>query len=198
MVQEQGVPQPGADMGSAPKPKTAFTADVLLPGECVMLTSGVILRLRQPSTWAVTEVVRQMAAIRPQPPILHDPDRGRDEPNEADPDYQAALRAHEDRELERKYEVVIATGTTVEHVPADVPGMDDPAWLEMLAALGIPQPAEMTPSERYIRWVKYVAAPAQEDWLMLVTGLRPRVGTPEEAVATAASTFRSDAERGTD
>lgn len=165
----------------------------------VTLSTGVVLRLKQPSGWAVTEVTRQMMRERPKPPVLHNPDADRDEENEADPDYQAALTDWDNRLLERKYEVVIATGTEVESVPSGMPAPNDPAWEEMLAALGIPQPAEMTPTQRYIRWVKYVAAPAwPEDWMLLVLRTAPRAGTPEVEVAAAAESFRGDAQRAGD
>lgn len=172
---------------------TTTTPDTAPAAELITLSTGVVLRLRQPSTWAVTEVVRQMMKDRPEPPVLPNPDRGRDEVNEADPDYQAALVAWDDRLLERKYEVVIATGTRVESLPADMPACESAEWLEVLAAVGLPQPAEMTATERYIRWVKYVAAPALTDWIALIQGMQPRAGTPETEVAAAAETFRSPA-----
>lgn len=172
--------------------------EVIEPNEVVTLSTGVKLRVKQPSTWAVTEVIRRMEAQRPQPPMISNPDRGRDEPNEGDPDYQRALVAFNDRVLERKYDVVIATGTAIVFIPRGVPYPNDDSWLEVMTAIGVPQPDDMTVTERYMRWVKYIAAPAMIDWIMLVTGLRPKAGTPEEDVAAAAITFRGDEERGAD
>jgi hypothetical protein len=160
--------------------------------DLITVSTGVVFRMREPSTWAITEVIRQMAAIKPQPPIIHDPDRGRDEPNDADPDYQAALATWGDRELERKYDVVIATGTKVEYIPEGIPSPDSAEWLDVLTAVGLPQPENMSEIERYIRWVKYVAAPSQGDWISLILRITPKAGTAEREVSAVAATFRDN------
>lgn len=162
-------------------------------GQLITLSSGVVLRRGQPAVWAITEVERQMAPERPKPPMLENPDRGRAEPNEADPDYQDALADWGTRVMERRYQVIIATSTRIERIPEGVPDPYDPQWVEMLAALGIACPADMTESERYLRWVKFVAAPANEDWLALYAGVPRQIGVPEEDVAAAQETFRRDA-----
>lgn len=158
----------------------------------ITLSTGVVLRRRMPSSWAMAEVHRQMAAQRPQPPMISNPDRGRMEPNEADPDYRQALIDHADRELERLYHVIVATATQIEFVPEGFPSLESSDWVEMLDVIGVPCPPGMGKQERYLRWVKYIAAPLNDDWLMLLNDVRRDVGTPEEDVAVAADTFRSD------
>lgn len=182
MVQHNGAS--GASDGAAPEPNQ------------ITLSTGVILRLRRVSTWAITAVERQMAAQRPQPPQIYNPDRDRHEPHEADPDYQAAVERFQMLLHERRFEVAVGTGTAIEHVPDGVPALENASWLELLAALRIPLPEPFTGAERYIAWVKYVAAPTDEDWLAITYPVRRQVGTPEEDVAAAAGSFRRNTQRG--
>lgn len=164
----------------------------------ITLSSGVVLRRTQPAAWALTEVERQMAPQKPKPPMVDNPDRGRAEPNEADPDYQQELSDFYTLLTERRYQVVIATGTRVESVPEGVPGPESDEWVEMLAALGLPCPPNMGKTERYLRWVKYVAAPSNEDWSALYAPVLRQIGTPEEDVAAATEIFRRDPDGRTD
>ena len=166
------------------------------PEDTFITSVGVVLRLKQPSTWTLTAVNRQMDETEPKPPVIMNDNKGREEPNEADPAYIKAVESHYVRRLERLYEVTIATGTEIVSVPEGVPALDDPAWVERLTAFGVEVPA--SPTLRYAAWVKHVAVPGTEEWLALQNPLLRRVGTPEEDVAAAAATFRGNAERGTD
>lgn len=164
--------------------------------EELTVSTGVVFRLRTPSAWAQTNVQRQMARTQPQPPIVHIEEKGRDEPNPADPAYLEALGQHELTLRERLYEVTIATGTEVLSVPDGFPTVEDESWRKTLLGAGVE--LSDNPDRRYIEWVKYCAAPANEDWLRLYSPLLRRVGTPEEDVAEATKTFRRDEERPAD
>ena len=167
-------------------------------GNTLTLSTGVVLRLKRPSAWALTEVQRQMAREAPKPPVVYNADKDREEPNESDPRYWEALAEHATRLTERLYEVVIATGTEIASLPDGFPGPDDPIWRENLEAVGIelPPPDRKRPS--YIAWIKYVAAPVNEDWQALYAPLLRQIGTAEEDVAAALAAFRGNTERGAD
>lgn len=166
--------------------------------QLLTMSTGVVFRRGKPSSWALTEVGRQMAAEAPKVPVLYNEDKGRSEPNDADPDYQAALSEHQTRIMERQYAVIVATGTAVESIPEGFPAVDSEEWVEMLDAIGIPCPPKMTKMERYLCWVKYVAAPLNDDWLVLYEPLVRQIGTTEADVAAATETFPGDAERAAD
>lgn len=162
----------------------------------VTLSTGVVLRLKRAAAWALTEVQRQMALGQPKPPVYHNPDKGRDEVNEADPAYVEALAAHLLRLTERLYEVCVATGTEIVSLPEGLPPPQDDGWRDVLASVGIPLSDD--PRRRYIEWVKYVAAPGNDDWNTVTTPLLRQVGTLEEDIAAAVALFRRDPQRGAD
>jgi hypothetical protein len=161
----------------------------------VTMSTGVVFRITQPSTWAITDVGRQMATEEPEVPMVYITDRDRSEPNASDPAYRKAYSAHLLRLIERQYEVMIATGTEVVSVPDGFPGVDDD-WRSRLLGVGVR--LSDRPERRYVEWVKYVAAPLNEDWQALIAPLYRQVGTPEEDVAVAVAAFRSVPERGAD
>lgn len=162
----------------------------------ITLSTGVVLLVQRAPSWAIVEVRRQMAREAPQPPVLHNPDKGRDEPNEADPAYLAALEAHAIRTAERLYDVAIALAMRVVSRPEDVPAPESEAWRESLAWLGIPLSDGADPRRRFAEWIKYVAAPDEREWTVLMMPLLNAVGTLEEDVAAATAAFRRDGQRG--
>ena len=165
-------------------------------GDTVRVSTGVVFRLKQPSTWAVTAVQRRHNEAAPKPPVWRNPDKERDEPNEADPDYRRALERHEEQRTEVMFEALVLTGAEVHSLPDGIPPHDAPGWETALKHLGIDVPADGP--GRYVAWVKYLAAPGNPDWTAIYGPLLMLVGTAEEDVATAMATFRRLSERGTD
>ncbi len=155
-------------------------------------STGVVLKVGRAPAWAITEVLRQEAANQPQPPLVHNPDRDRDEENEADPAYVAAVKAHDTHVIERQYEVAVILGTSLESCPDDVPHPESDGWRDALAAVGIPLSDD--PKRRYLEWVKYIAVPANDDWMHLNALLTRQIGTTEEDVNAAFAAFRRDPE----
>lgn len=164
--------------------------------DLLTVSTGVVFRLKQPSTWALTNVQQQLMREEPKVPMVFIESKGREEPNEADPAYIAALRRHASRISERLYEVVIATGTEVDSVPDGFPTFDQDSWRDTLLGVGVELSDD--PRRRYVEWVKYWAATGELDWLQLYTPLLRKVGTSEADVAEATEAFRGVPERGAD
>ena len=158
-------------------------------GDTVRVSTGVVFRLKQPSAWAVTARQKRHDDAAPKPPVWRNPDKERDEPNEADPDYRRALERHEAARTEMLFETLVLTGTEVAELPDGLPSHDTPGWETALTFMGIEVPADG--AGRYVAWVKYLAAPGNVDWTALHTPLLIAMGTTEEDVASAIATFRS-------
>jgi hypothetical protein len=193
--------QPGAGTQTAPTPPQdaapAAPAYDAGPGrEAMTLSTGVVLSLGRVSAWAITALAKKHNATTPQPPLVRNPDMDRDEPNEHDPAYRAALDEHGIDWLEMVYELGLATATRILHIPSDIPRPEDAEWRDALDVVGVPLSDD--PRRRVMDWIKYVAAPGNEEWNELRRRLLRQVGTTEADVADAAGTFRGDPPRGTD
>jgi len=163
----------------------------------ITMSTGVKLKLKPPSSWAIDAVRRQVLADEPKPPKVFVEAKGREEENEADPDYQRAMQSYGLRSMERLYEAAILTGTEIISLPEGFVGPDDNAWHERLEALHIE--VDKNASARYIQWVKYIAAPTREDWQdKLLPSILASAGTREADVAEAIDAFPSDEAGGAD
>ena len=165
-----------------------------LPDDQVRLRTGVVLRIVQPSLFAVTEVQRQMAREAPAVPTVRNVDQDRDEPNESDPDYIRAKEAHDALLGTRLYDVALVTGTEVVSVPEGFPTIDSDEWVDDLAFLGIT--AAPGGKARHSQWIKYIAAKETDEFTLLLKLVMGRIGTSEEEVAEALETFPGVATRG--
>lgn len=159
------------------------------------MSTGVVLELKTPNAWAIKTVQAQAVSQRPLAPTTFIEAKGRSEVNESDPAYQDALVMYNALLVERTYEALILTGTTVKSVPDGFAGPDDTDWQERIEAMGIP--VAPTKSARYIQWIKFIAAPDKEDWVDKLLGpLLDLLGTKEADVADAIDAFPGDKERG--
>lgn len=160
----------------------------------VTLSTGVVLQLRAPSSWAFVEAQRQIDKMRPKPPTHFNEVKGREEPNEADPEYIVALGQWERDLIERLYEVGVVTGTSIaDEGDLPIPGPESEELEGLLETLRI----EMSRSQkgRYLQWLKYMAAPTTEDMTKIIIPLLRMSGTLEADVALATESFRGG-ERG--
>jgi len=157
--------------------------------ERVTLSTGVILELRAPSQWAFIEAQRQIAKRKPQPPLALNQEKGRQEPNENDPVFAAAISQWERDLVEQLYDIGIVTGTTVID-PLPIPGPESTDLDDLLTVLRI-EPAK-SQKGRYLQWLKYLAAPTAADITAIITPLLRIMGTSEADVARATESFRSD------
>lgn len=161
------------------------------PGE-VTLSTGVRVRLRPVPAWLVQET--QNHVLDPEVPIWHNPDKGRDEPNPADPAYLAALQRAQARRAEAGTDVLVLYGVElVDGVPPDEDWLPRLRFLEKRGLFSFEGYDLSDPLERAFVFVKFCAM-GNSDW-----GLLGRVaGLSGEDVQRAVESFRGDAGRRSD
>lgn len=153
------------------------------------LSTGVKLELFKPSLLAIREVERQVNANKPKPPEIYLEDKERSEENPDDPDYINELNAWQADGTERQFSIALVTGSKINYVPNDIPGLDSEEWHGILSVVNVP--LGKSTQERYIQWTKYVAAPTAMDFGSILIRLLSLVGVREEEVAEAVESFRS-------
>ncbi len=162
----------------------------------ITTSTGVILRLKQPSMFIVNHKLREVELQKPVPPKVFIEDKGREEEVIDHPDYLNALQFHEMLKAEAAYEAIVATGVEVVSRPDDVPEEGSIGHVEVLEWLGFTLPEKRI--DRFLSWMKYIAAPAPTDFALLEGPLLRLMGTPEEEVADSMAIFRREAERNPD
>lgn len=163
--------------------------------DTVTLTSGITLIVQAVSPYAIREALRRTR--EPEVPIIHDADKGRDEPNPNDPDYLKAMDEWVERVQETTNNVFYLLGTQLKVdsetgrpvLPSGRFGPEDDGWLRILKVLDIE--IDVTDSfERYLAWLKYYAITNPEDTTRLTIAISRRSGVVEDDVAQAMSAFR--------
>lgn len=154
--------------------------------------NGVTVNVKKPSAVAVEGVQSRLSEDdpEPRPPMTYIEDKGREEANPNDPQYQASLLAWSSRTGMRVTDVLLLTGTSAGNIPD---GMYEPdsslldSWLE---ALGLGLPDDASKHTRYLYWLKYYVA-TDEEFTELSTELVKLGGVTEEHIRQAEETFRS-------
>lgn len=161
------------------------------PGE-VTLSTGVRVRLRPVPAWLVQET--QSRVQDPPVPVWHNPDKGRDEPNPADPEYLAGVQRAAVKRAEAGTDVLVLYGVElVDGVPPDGEWLPRLRFLEKRGLFALSDYDLADPLERAFVFVKFVAM-GNDDWALLgrVAGLSG------EDVDRAVKSFRGDAGRRSD
>lgn len=159
----------------------------------IRLSTGVVLTTKKISGFLMQEVVKQFP--KPKPPIWVNEDMGREEPNPNDPVYLETLTERDANIGLAIVDLFIVAGTNYKSHPPSIPGPDDPSWVEDLEAVGFS--VGEGKKKRYLMWVKYVAAPDEQDINNIILEVGKRSGVSEESVNSAAETFRSKSRRRT-
>ena len=160
----------------------------------VTLSTGVTVMPTTVSRLLIADAVKRVK--RPKPPTIYIESKGRHEENETDPEYIEAVEQYEADMADILFNLLILRGMKVVHVPESVPSLESEEWIEDLKFLGIEVP--QSPRARFVAWVKYIAAPEEEDLTFLANKLRGTVGVPDAEVSSAADGFQSDETPSTD
>jgi len=168
------------------------------PGEedFIRLSTGVVLRGRKVSSSLLIEVITSMT--RPKPPVYFNEKMGRQMENLDDPDYIERVQAYKYEQAGAMVTVMISQGTEIVSVPEGMEGPHPvkkkgkkeetwPEWLAEYELLKLPMRPESA-AWRYLTWVKFKAAPADED-LKLIQEVVGRLSGVREADAKAAEEF---------
>lgn len=161
----------------------------------VTLSNGIVLRCRP-----IPPFVLRQAGSRieePEVPIFHNEAKGRDEENPEDPEYKKACEEYKLRVGDAGMNVMLAVGTSIEHIPDGVAKPEDDDWIETLTSVGI-EIAHASPQERYLSWLMFYAIATTDDIRRVSAAVGETASVKEEDVALAADSFQSGEERGAD
>ncbi len=159
------------------------------------LANGITLELRPASPYLMKSIAEETEAGRPQPPVQHVEAKGRDEPNEDDPEYQQALRQWLSDTGWRTLHVLAATTVKVIEVPDGIWAYDSEDWAEEMASVyGLA--LEANPKRRLAQWLLLQTTDA--DLLDLGPMLMQQAGAEEAEVQRALDSFRRNGTRGAD
>lgn len=156
-------------------------------GRTLTLSTGVMLRLKKVPPILMADLATAASRLRPTPPVTYIPDLDRSEENPNDPDYQKAMNDWFSMSMIDINNAFILKGTEVVKVPKGLPGKDDADFLADMKILG--RPAE-NDRERYLAWIKYIAAPDAEDVTAIIREVGRLSGVAESDVSEAISGFR--------
>jgi hypothetical protein len=161
------------------------------PDSFISLSTGIILKPVRVPNMIFPEIMSRFE--QPKVPRVFVEDLGREEENPSDPDYISATNTYQVNLSKAIVDTMIILGTEVHSIPE---GMDDEAgskWLKKLKVLNInPGDDEVL---RYLYWVKFYAAPSEEDIQKIMEGVGQLTGVSETEVKEAVSQFRDNPER---
>lgn len=133
----------------------------------------------------------QRALKKPKPPMWHNEQKNRDEPNPNHPDYLSEVAEYEEKLSDRATDTLLLRGLAVmEPLPDDVLPINSDGWIEELEYLGIEVPTNGF--GRRLAWLKYYILSNNDDLLNVTKEIGVAGGiVTEEAVDKAIDSFRS-------
>lgn len=153
----------------------------------ITLSTGVILKASRVPNMIFPEVMGRFK--RPEVPTVFIEDLGREEKNPDDPRYKEEYNDWQTSLSLAIVDTMIVLGTEVQSLPKGFDKHTDDRWTMKLRVLGIdPGTDEM---KRYLLWVKYVAAPTDEDITRIMEGVGGLSGVTEDSVNEAIGQFRN-------
>ncbi len=161
----------------------------------IRLSTGVVLKPRRIPNLMFAEVVRFFK--RPKVPVVYIEDIGREEENPNDPAYQEAVAAYTNELSMAIVDLMIVSGTEINSVPKGFPKPEDDSWYEEFDAVFsmFGHNDTLTTKKRYLKWVKFCAAPTEQDIASIMEGVGRLSGVSEEDVSDAITRFRDSSER---
>jgi hypothetical protein len=154
----------------------------------ITLSSGVKLRCKPIPPWLIADVINEWNDRKPKIPVYLNPEKGREEENPADPNYQKALDDWNIAVAMELNNALILMGTEVIEVPEGFPSHEDREWTSKMQAMGR---LSDNPHRNYLYWIKYTAAPKMpEDIELIIREVGRLSGVREEDVQAAVGSFR--------
>lgn len=161
----------------------------------VELSTGVVMKINRVPPMLMTDIMSSLSRDRPKPPKVFIESKGREEENPDDPDYQEELQSYNARLASAMTDAFVLTGSEIEKKPKGMPGPDDAKFLSRMRILDRPVEDE---DQRYLAWVKYMAAVEPDDITELLGAIGRLSGVSEGDVQAAVQNFRSPDEREAD
>lgn len=161
----------------------------------ITLDNGVVLRPRPIPPLILAKIERKFSY--PPVPKVQDEDKGRLIENPNDPAYLEAIdRVNEEKSM-AQLDVIIALGTEVVSIPADVYAPEQDDWIEEVEYF-IGEVIPRSGRARYLAWLKFYAISAAGDIQNIAKRALKRTGVADEQVEAAVAGFRDQETRRTD
>ena len=154
----------------------------------IRLSTGVILKSNPFPRTMLADIVRKFP--EPKVPMFYNEDKERDEENPNDPDYIEAVKKYQFDLTFALVDLGICYGTSIKELPKDIDNPYSSDWVDTCNALGLEVPANK--KLRYLKWVKYIAAPEEKDIEAIADKVLASFGTRESQVEKALETFPSE------
>lgn len=145
------------------------------------LSTGVVVRAKPMSKQVYVKVLRKFPP--PTVPVVYMPDKEREEENPSDPEYLRALQEQRITSALAIGDAAQVLGLEVVSIPEGFPGPGSPEWLEERDLLGLS--SGDSSAARRLDWMKYKAAPADDDYKAIMLAVGRATGTPEADVTEA-------------
>lgn len=154
----------------------------------ITLSTGVVLRTKLINRNVFADILSEH--VKPRIPVVYNHDKGREEENEQDPDYQEELRQYNTRLARSMSDALIVLGTELEERPDNLPSQDDPTWLEETELLRVYR--LNSARGRYLAWVKTVAIQTDDDFKAIGLSVQRAMGVPESDANEKAKRVRTE------
>src|SRR3990167_3147458 len=176
------------DQAAAIEAAAKLVESQTVAGDVITLSNGIKLRCKPVPQMIMRQIF--LSHKKPEPPIIHNEEKGRNEPWEGDPLYQQQLEDWEMQLGEVTLNVAFSVGTSIEKVPKGMYKPDDDGWFETLEAAGM-EIKRNSPAARYLSWLRLYAAVAIEDAALISAAVAAKSGVTEKDVETSLQSFRS-------
>jgi hypothetical protein len=160
----------------------------------IYLSTGVVLGRQPFPRTMLADVMKNFK--EPKVPAYMNEEKHREEENPNDPDYIEAVKDYQVQLGMALLDISIAKGSYVHYVPEKIEKQESEDWVEECNELGLLVPKNK--KLRYLKWIKYVAAPSEDDIEVLADSLLSMFGVTEKSVETAMDKFPGEAIRTAD
>lgn len=159
--------------------------------DIITLSTGVVLKLRPVSKWLIQSVNSKFE--KPKVPTQYIESVGKEIENPSHPEYKEAVEQYLVDIGNATTDVCILRGTEIIEKPDDMISYDDEECVLEMKELGFKNTDNL--KSRYLYWVKYIAAPLDNDMNQLMGALGRLTGVAEADVLEAVARFRSSKRR---
>jgi hypothetical protein len=159
----------------------------------ITVSTGVVFKIKKAPSLAFQTIVANLKKNEPKVPILENKNKGRKEENPNDPDYLKAITEYDNKTNLALLDAAIILCTEIDSLPEGFEKPEDPAWFENMAVAGISieQLGIDHKRQRYLSWVKFHAAPMDEDILAFNKEIARLNGVSEGDVTAAMAAYKS-------
>lgn len=148
--------------------------------DTVTLSTGVVLKLRKVNVLRIQAVMDKFKY--PPIPTVFDEERGRYFTKEDDENYQRDCAIIDNQRSMAVLDAIAAMGTEVLSVPENLPAVDNDAWIDDVAVIGL-DVNRNSRLARYLAWIKYVAILDTDDLTKIATNFGVTLGVSQEKIA---------------